>query len=212
MLGRKLLTLACAVGILAFGACFGPPSDNHPPLPRLELQGIHHIRVTAVNVSESHHLDPFDVAQAVAYRINVRSRETGARAHVEREATTVDAVFAITILRESATQILRLSASGVERWSILVNTSATLTNADGQVIWSETGVSNSFYRAFAAQDVEELWKEPTLRNGLTTELSTRLAHRIFYARSLRRAAIVPLKRFPRKRCNDDRKPSPLSLL
>src|ERR1035438_9069294 len=97
MLEKKLLTLACAAGILACGACFLPPLPEHhrpPPLPaRLALAGIQSIRVSVTNTSESHHLDPSDLALAVTKSINELTNETGVSAYDQRYAG--DAVLEI---------------------------------------------------------------------------------------------------------------------
>ena len=185
MFGRKLLTLACAVGILAFGACFGTldrPSPPPPLAPRLDLHGIKSIEVVVKNVSESHHLDPSDLAQTVAKRINWRTEQTGVTADVPQEGRAGEGVLEIKVLRESATPIPPPSASRVQWWSIMVNTSATLTKADGHVIWRETNFSNQLSSGFTAKDVEQLWKKPALRDWLPIELSNRLVYRMFYAK------------------------------
>jgi len=61
---------------------------NIRPTPprKLDLQGIQSIRVEVTNASEFHHLDPSDLAQAVANAINWRTRETGVNAHIQKEA------------------------------------------------------------------------------------------------------------------------------
>jgi hypothetical protein len=181
MLGKKLLTLACAAGILAFGACFGgfdKPSPPPPLAPRIDLQGIQSIQVVVKNASQSHHLDPSALAQAVVNRINWLTEGTGIRAH--DQTYPADAFLDITVLKESATPISPLFATDVNQWSILVSTSATLTRVDGLVIWRETRVSNPLSRRFTAGDVENLWAEPDVRDFLPLDLSSGLVHRMFY--------------------------------
>jgi hypothetical protein len=181
MLGKKLLTLACAAGILAFGACFGPihePSPGPPLPPRIDLQGIRSIQVAVKNVSDSHRINPSDLAQAVVNRINWRTGETGIRAY--NQTYPADAFLDITVLKESATPIRPPFADDVKRWSILVSTSATLTRVDGQVIWRETGFKNAPFHRFAAEDAEKLWTEPTVRELLPLDVSGGLVHRMFY--------------------------------
>jgi hypothetical protein len=179
MVEKKLLTLACAVGILACGACFLPPLPEHqPPPPRIELQGIQSIRVAAANVSELHHIDPSALAKAVANSIELRARETGVNATAQGSAGPADAVLAITVLSESA--ILSLSSN--KRLSLLINVSATLTRQDGAVIWRETDAAYQFSYSLRSDDSEDVWQSAFLRTWVTNMLSTRIVNRMFYGR------------------------------
>ena len=184
MLAKKLVTLVCAAGILACGACFLPPLPQHPPPPpprKLDLQGIQSIRVEVTNASEFHHHDPSDLAQAVANAINWRTRETGVNAHIQKEAGDGDAVLAITVLSETATPETTPESDGSTRWSFIVETSATLTKLNGQRVWHETEVNFRVNRSFAQQDPALLWKEPTLAPWLSGALSQRVVYRMLYA-------------------------------
>ena len=176
MVEKKLLTLACAVGILACGACFLPPAPYRPPPPRIELQGIQSIRVAAANVSESHHVDPSALAQAVANSVELRARETGVNATAQGSAGPADAVLAITVLNESATP----SPSSDKRLSLLINISATLTRQDGAVIWRETNAPYQFSYNLRSDDSEDVWQSAFLRTWVTNMLGNRLVYRMFY--------------------------------
>jgi len=176
MVEKKLLTLACAAGILACGACYLPPEPYRPPPPRIELQGIQSIRVAAANVSELHHIDPSSLAQAVANSVELRARETGVNATAQGSAGPADAVLAITVLSESA--ILSLSSN--KRLSLLINISATLTRQDGVVIWRETDIPYQFSYNLRSDDSEDVWQSAFLRTWVTNMLGNRLVYRMFY--------------------------------
>jgi hypothetical protein len=176
MVEKKLITLACAIGILACGACFLPPMPYHPLPPHLELQGIQSIRVEAANVSESHHLDPPVLANAVANSIELQARETGVSAYDRRYAGVGAAVLQINVLSESATT----SLSSDKRLSVVINVSATLTRQDGQVIWRETDAPYRFGYNLRPDDSEDVWQSAFLRTWVTNLLGTELVHRMFY--------------------------------
>lgn len=184
MLEKKLVTLVCAVGILACGACFLPPLPQHrpppPPPPILDLQGIQSIRVEVTNNSASRHLDPSGLAQAVANAINWRTKDHGVSAHVQKEAGDGDAVLAVTVLSETATPETTAKNSGLTRWSFLVGTSASLTKLNGQRVWHETEVDSRFNRSFAQQDPGLLWNDPSVTPWLSGALSQRVVYRMFY--------------------------------
>jgi hypothetical protein len=184
MLEKKLVTLLCAAGILACGACFLPPLPQRPPPPpppHLDLQGIQSIRVEVTNNSESHHLDPSDLAQAVANSINWQGKETRVDVHVQKEACDDDAVLAIVIVNESAA-LGATAAKGDpnKEWLFEVKISATLTRKDGQVVWSETDSGPRFSRKLAQTDPAEVWNDPIVRNSLTLALGNRLVYRMLY--------------------------------
>ena len=180
MVKKKLVTLACAIGILACGACFLPPLPEHqPPPPRIELLGVQDIRVAAANVSELHHIDPSALAKAVANSIELRARETGVNASAQEGAGAAgDAVLAITVLDESATP----SPSSNKRLSLLINVSATLTRQDGAVIWRETDAAYPFSYNLTSDHSEDAWQNAFLRTWLTNMLGTGLVHRMFHER------------------------------
>jgi len=181
MLEKKLVTLVCAAGILACGACFLPPLPQHRPQPpqvQLDLQGVQSIRVEVTNNSASHHLDSSELAQAIANSINWRTKETGVNAHVQKEAG--DAVLAIAVLSEMATPGPILANGGTVRWTFDVKTSASLTKLNGQTIWHSSEAYSRFSRRFAATDQADVWKDPMLQSWLATSLSQRLVYRMFY--------------------------------
>lgn len=177
MLWKKLVTLASVLGILSFGACFWPaPSAPVPPLPpRLDLQGIRTIQVAVTNLSESKHLAPADLAQAVANYMNARSLGPGIRTLAQAQASTTDAVLQITILSE------RTELPPRAGWATFqVGISATLTRQNGQVIWRETNGSYGLSHRFTGKNPAYLWNEPKFQSGLFGALSSDLTYRLLY--------------------------------
>lgn len=176
MLKKKLLTLACAVGILACGACFstwGPPT---PPLaPRIKSNGVHSIDVEVTNVSESQHIDSSTLARLVAESVNGYSNDTKVKAHARHEAGTDDTVLKITILDESAARDpSRVLPSDMLPWSIDVSLSATLTQKDGQVLWQE---KEDHYRVPSWSKAVETtypWKDPNVSYSLSFDVIRRM--------------------------------------
>jgi len=176
MLKRKLLTLACAVGILASGACFntwGPPT---PPLaPRIKSSGVHSIDVEVANLSQSQHIDPSTLARLVAESVNAYSRDTKVKAHARSNAGTEDTVLTITILDESAAHDpSRVLPSNMLPWSIDVSLSATLKQKDGQVLWQE---KEDHYRVPSwskAVDTTYPWKDPSVSYSLSFDVIRRM--------------------------------------
>jgi hypothetical protein len=183
MLEKKLLTLACAAGILACGACFGPISSPPPlPPPLLDLHGIQSIQVVVTSVSESHHLNLSDLAGRVTYFINWQTQHTGVSAYAQQQAEPGDAVLQITILSETVDLSSSPPLTARKKLPFLIKVSATLTRQDGQVIWHETDAEYLVHYSFKPEDSSDVWKDTFLRNYVTNQLSSRLVHRMFYRR------------------------------
>jgi hypothetical protein len=178
MLEKKLVTLVCAAGILACGACFLPPLPQHAPPPppvQLDLQGIHRIRVQVTDNSEPHHLVASDVANWVGLRLTAQARRAHVTAFSQKEPANEDAVLQVTLLSEAAGP----QSTGDSRvWGFHVNVSAVLTKAGGQVVWQESDGAYEFRRAFQSQRVEELWTEPAVQNWLTLAVGNRVVYRM----------------------------------
>jgi hypothetical protein len=185
MLEKKLVTLACAGGILACGACFLPPLPEHKPPPppvRLDLQGIRRIRVDVKNQSVSHHLDPLELATRVANEVTAQGRRVGVTAYAGDSLGDEDGVLQVVVLSENGTQGKKLSNwNGVE-WSFDLNISAVLTKKAGQVVWRESDGDYRFSNNFAQEDEADLWKEPLLLDRLTGDVGIRLVTRMLNAR------------------------------
>jgi len=188
MLEKKLLTLACAAGILACGACFLPPlPEHHPPPPppplQIELQDIHDIRVHVTSVAEAHHLDPQELAEAVAKAINVQSWRTRLNAHADKETGDGDAVLEIAIVDEIATPgAAATNGAPGNDWLFHVKTSSTLTRKDGSVLWSETDDGLRFSRRLSPQDAADVWHDPAVAHPLILAIGNRLVYRMVYVR------------------------------
>jgi hypothetical protein len=176
---KKLLTLAGVVGILACGACFLPPLPQHKPAPppiRVGTDGVHNIRVEAVNSSLSHHLVAAALAQKIAVAINEQSWKTKVNAHVGWEPGGEDAVLVITVLSET----LETEQAETGSRTFLIRDSAKLTRPDGTLVWQETEAGNSIEYNVDEQNAADAWKILGLVDGVEKALSDRLVFRMFY--------------------------------
>jgi len=144
MLGKKLLTLACVLGILACGACFGPIIE-HLPIVRA-LANARSIQVVVTNVSPTRHVDPSLFADALVEALNQPYQEGIEPASISAtdavQGTTADAILKVILLKESARPLHDLfQPPGF--WKNSVTLSATLTSRDGRVHWSSGEITLS---------------------------------------------------------------------
>ena len=180
MLGKKLLTLACAAGIVGLGACFLPPIEPRqppPPPPRLDFHGMRRIYVSVTNKSASQHTDASALAAAIALAFNDRDNIHGIHAS-PAESKHHDGTLQIDIVNESALPEATPASPGIGSWVFEVTWNATLTAANGTVLWRAT---NSVFRSNRPLDVpnsEDVWSNPQsqyrIRYPLSHELITRL--------------------------------------
>src|SRR5208283_5679577 len=109
MLRKKLLTIACVVGILACGACFMPSPNQSPPVrppipisppKRTDLSGIRMILVEVTNTSGTHHVDPQAFSRMIASVYNEHTHPLYPRAYTQGAPKPDDAVLQVTIMKE----------------------------------------------------------------------------------------------------------------
>jgi hypothetical protein len=183
MLEKKVITVACAVGILACGACFLPPLPEHQPPPPpvlLDLQGIQRIRVEVTNTSESRNLDSDALARWIKIRINSEFRSAGVKAVSQKESVRekTDAVMQVTVLKESAI-LKRMEPDGFEAdWDFQINISAVLAKNDGQVVWRESDGEYRFYEKFPALETGIVLRHPDTKEWLVNGIGQRLVSRM----------------------------------
>jgi hypothetical protein len=161
MLVKKLITLAGALGILACGACFLPALlDRQPPPPLIPaMQSIKTIAVVATNSSSTHYIDTDRLETAIAKEINRRHGDTKIRAQVGAATGPADATLSVNIREESATAIPGKSL-GTMLWNFEPRVSATLTRADGQILWEEKEQVEKITQSIKATDDEtEAWRQ-----------------------------------------------------
>jgi hypothetical protein len=137
---KKLLAVACALGILACGACFlPPPRPTAPPLAP-DLRASRRIRVEVANLSPTQHIPPQRFSRTLVERMNDRLARAVIKARTNTDAQTGDAVLHIEILQESVASKSAPSyprQSGVV-FSLSVIFNGTLTAANGAVVWHVT--------------------------------------------------------------------------
>ncbi|MGH9598621.1 MAG: hypothetical protein ACRD27_02055 [Terracidiphilus sp.] len=181
---KKLITLACAIGILLCGACFLPPPrpKPFPPIPiRIDLQGIRSIRVEATNASGTPHLVPADIEYEVSDYINLATRKTVVSAPFRKGGDPGDALLKITVLSESAQLESQGPPAGFEQWSLGIGISATLTKQDGHVLWRESQPVYWLTHDFLAKESKGGWNDLAVRSWAVDGLSHELVNRMFYA-------------------------------
>lgn len=176
MLEKKLVTLACAAGILACGACFLPPPQQHPPTPppvRRGLEGVHELRVEVANVSKSHRLEASALAAEVANIVRAQSHGR-ITAHISKEAGDGDAVLRIVISNENATPVPRPGES--EMWRFEIGTAATLTRTGGALVWTASDQVIDLTQSPPGRTPENVWDDP----GVTDRLLATIANRLVF--------------------------------
>ncbi|MGA2649837.1 MAG: hypothetical protein ABSF28_04920 [Terracidiphilus sp.] len=187
MLRKKMLTVACALGILACGACFLPPLPepsprrSAPPLPvQPRWYHIHSVRVIAADVSDSHYLDSEYLAMNLADRINWMARGYGIRAFASNQPANEDAVLEFKVEKESATPWTAQSTQKVTTWSFSIRTSASLRDRNGQVRWLDEEPAILFRAGFPQDPSIDIWKQGGFNESLPEFLGDRVAHLALY--------------------------------
>jgi hypothetical protein len=183
MLREKLLTIACAVGILACGACFLPPIDSppHPTAPPLReaLRGIKTIRVVVDDASEAHTLDPSELASCIAGALRSRVWRTHVELEDQETPQAGDAVLHIKLIKVTSTtdpgtnEMARL-------WFLEVALSATLIDAHGQTIWQQNHPPYDLRIDSQSDNPTAVWKEPQVRAWLSYGVSDNVLDKMFY--------------------------------
>ncbi|WP_348262162.1 hypothetical protein P8935_20445 [Telmatobacter sp. DSM 110680] len=135
MLHKKLFTLACAIAVVAMGACFLPPEHvTPPPLPPYLAQ----VRVFVIQVEDASGKDLVDgdaMSRAVAANFNQLWQDYKVRARALQSSGNKDAILKITINHKSTSG--PSASAGKQRWEFELNTSSILTAPDGSVLWQE---------------------------------------------------------------------------
>lgn len=191
MLGKKLLTIVCALGILASGACFGPIDHGPPrpaPPPLRPMEGVHTIRVTVTNASDTKHFASSRLAQSVIDQINYLSkrRNSGLHAIGSEGAKPADAVLAVTILTETPYSVNRVGPIGQADWKVACKASAILTANDGRVILSDPNLllTERFSLDLASdQGATFNWDAPIVKNQTLYMMGLTLVERMIYLNS-----------------------------
>jgi len=181
MLEKKLLTLAGAIGILAFGACFLPPLPyhQHAPTPRhVDFTGIHVIRVKVSDVEGKKQVNLADLAQAVAAKITMLGQATGLNAQAGELKGEPDATLEISIGNEYVISDSSASEGRPGNWTVTVWTSAVLMKPDGEVMWRDPEVLNDYKVSLIASGPEAVWKDPLVLDWESAGLPARIADRL----------------------------------
>jgi hypothetical protein len=169
---KKLLALGCAVGILAFGACFTPP-----PRIRVNLHGAHRIVVRVTNTSETRHIDPAMLSKCIADLVNL-CIEGHAKAVADGEIRPGDAILDIAILKEDAVEQTARKPRDSTLWRISLTLATNLRRSDGSVLWTEP---NHTYSTWTGTDRgTEAWNAPGLANGISGGVCDKVAERMLY--------------------------------
>ncbi len=181
---KKLLTIACVVGILACGACFLPPiktTPTYPPAPlRDELRGIRAIRVVVDDASQLHLVDPRQLEGRIDADIDSRQDQTHISAVFRAAPRPKDAVLRITLLDESATPQPPASNQSAPLWQLRLTVDAKLTGPDGKVLWQQQKVTYSHNESIQTNDPVEAWKDPEASHWLSAECGNQLLGAMFY--------------------------------
>jgi hypothetical protein len=183
MLVKKLITLACAVGILACGACFLPPPRMHTPPPpvRPNFLGINRIRIVTSNTSPTQHLDAAQLSIWLASQISAQARGATITGFSAQQPGNEDAVLEVTILSESATPLTGTNPGDKQNWELRLSLTAVLTRNDGQVAWRESDGNYTTSRVLAKEPEPDIWKEPVVQGWLTRGVGNRLVYRMLNA-------------------------------
>ena len=155
MVEKKLLTAACAVGILACGACFLPPPNQPKPQLPPALASVHIISIQVEDGTGSNLFDPLMMSKAVASNFNHQWSEYPVRARALNAGGTGDATLRIVVLRK--TDSFTLGKKGRQFYPLEMVASFTVTAADGRNLASKPEEHMKFGAWFNGKSPPETW-------------------------------------------------------
>jgi hypothetical protein len=169
MLEKKLVTLACAVGILACGACFLPPlRDPAPPLPPA-LASVHIIAIQVEDGTASNLFDPLIMSSATAINFNRLWNEFPLRAEASNAGGPSDAALRIAVLRKTASCIP--GDKGRKFCSIEMIASFTVTATDGRILQSKPEERSKFGLWVKGDSLPGTWNSNPFRQDAAYALA-----------------------------------------
>jgi hypothetical protein len=161
MFEKKLVTLCCAVGILACGACFLPPlPERKTPLPPA-LASVHNIAIHVEDGTAGNLFDPLIMSNATAGNFNRLWNEFAVRAEGFSTGKPSDAALRITVLRKTASCIP--GDKGRQFCSIEMIASFNVTAADGRILQSNLEERSKFGLWVTGNSLPETWNSNPFR-------------------------------------------------
>ncbi|HTB98394.1 MAG TPA: hypothetical protein VK716_15395 [Terracidiphilus sp.] len=185
MLKEKLLTLGCVISILAIGACFLPPPQRKSPPPppplRVDLKQIHSVAVTVLDPDLPQHPGLSNFASAIVLAINNYSWNTGFSAHpTDHAQPPPDATLVITILSATAAPEPINGSGSTTHLTLGLIHSATLTSADGRVLWQELNVRSTFHAPLPPAGLAHGWDDTQMTHRFMQSIAGQIVVRMLY--------------------------------
>jgi hypothetical protein len=162
MLDKKLLTVACVVGIVVCGAC-GMFEREAPP-PMTLFVGVHTVRVVVTNTSKTHQIEADAVRQAVVKEFNKPSHQSHMLAVAEGDA---DCTLSLDIVEEDARKGVEDPKGDGASWEFKALIDTKLAGRDGKQLWAVTkwpiDSTYGFYHLHG-RTITNAWSERGFRN------------------------------------------------
>ena len=169
MLDKQLVTLGSAIGILAMGACFLPPSRSRSyPLPPY-LGSIQTIAINVEDVTGANTMKSESMSTETAASFNRQWSEFPIHAVPQRADAQSDVVLHIVVTQKSFSHLR--SAGNRELWEFQISSELTLTSKDGRILWSKPNRATRLSRWFAASAGMPSWND----RGVTRDVAYDLA-------------------------------------
>jgi hypothetical protein len=169
MVEKKLLTLACAAGILACGACFSPGLNEPKPQLPPALASVHVIAIQVEDGTGSNLFDSVIMSNATAGNFNRLWKDFGVRARALNAGGPSDSVLRIIVLRKTVS--ITPEKNGRQFYPFEMAASYTLTTADGRILESMPERLSQFGTWFDGKSLPETWNSNPLRQDAAYALA-----------------------------------------
>jgi hypothetical protein len=177
MLEKKLLTLGCAIEILACGACFLPPlPEPKPPLPPA-LASVHIIAIDVEDGTASNFFDPRFMSNTTAGNFNRLWKEFPVRAKAFNAGGPSDATLKITVLRNKAS--CKPGDKGKQFCSFEMIASFAVTAAEGRILENKSEEISKFGLWLEGKPLPESWNSNPFRQEAAYALAMTAGDKLF---------------------------------
>jgi len=176
MVKRRLITVGCVAGILAFGAC--GMFYREPPPPMTLFVGVHTVRVVVTDSSAAHQMDVNAFRAAVLKELNAPSHQTHFLAVSEGDA---DCTLTVNIVDEDAHRRDQDAQKDGGLWNFKVLISLTLNARDGRQLWTKANwPAELSYGSphLRGAEVGNPWAEPGFRKDFDALVSWQLVREL----------------------------------